>query len=375
MANEQDLRGWVSEYYGKVLAQSADLKTNACACSGGPPAHLKAALSNVHLAVSARFYGCGYPVPLALKGARVLDLGCGSGRDVYLLSQLVGPEGFVHGLDMTAEQLALASTHVDWHMQRFGYSEANVRFHRGYIEELDALPIEPGSLDLIVSNCVVNLSPRKDLVLQQVFKMLKPGGEFYFSDVFCDRRLPEAVASDRLLHAECLGGAMYFADFLDLAKRSGFGDPRTIEAAPITIQNAAIEAKVGAASFRSITVRLFKLEELDTQCEDYGQLVTYKGTIEGAGPLYWLDDHHLFEAGCPERVCRNTAAMLSKTRLAPHFELQGAAETHFGILPCGMTTALERNPVRRKVSFSIEGASGESGDQGSGGCCGSSGCC
>ena len=129
----------VKDYYGKVLKSSQDLKSSACCGGGGMPAHLEALLANVHEEVRNRYYGCGIVVPQDLRGARVLDLGSGSGRDVYLISQLVGPNGEVVGVDMTDEQLAVAESHIDWHMRALGYPTRNVRFLNGYIEKLSEL--------------------------------------------------------------------------------------------------------------------------------------------------------------------------------------------------------------------------------------------
>ncbi len=332
-----DVHAWVSDYYGNILKKSEDLATNACCAIDAPPAHIATALTHVHPDVLARFYGCGYPVPEAVEGARVVDLGCGTGRDVYLLAQLVGERGHVHGVDMTEAQLAVARDTQDWHRERFGHAESNVTLHQGYIEDLSFLP--DNSVDLVVSNCVVNLSPRKDLVLKEVFRILAPGGEFYLSDVFCDRRLPDDVAHDPLLHSECLGGALYGFDFETLAKQVGFRDVRAVERGAITIQNAEIERKVGAARFESVTVRLFKLPNLDARCEDYGQIAVYRKEMPGVGPLYRLDEHHLFELGRPERVCSNTAMMLADTRLAPYFEVVGDTSVHYGAFDCSATMA------------------------------------
>lgn len=151
-------------------------------------------------------------------GETLLDLGRGSGRDVYLLSRLVGEGGEVVGVDMTAEQLGIAERHRDYHRERFGYKRSNVRFLEGRIEHLDALGLEPGGFDLIVSNCVINLSPDKSAVLAQAFSLLKPGGELYFSDVYADRRVPAELAADPILYGECLAGALYWNDFLHLAR-------------------------------------------------------------------------------------------------------------------------------------------------------------
>jgi ubiquinone/menaquinone biosynthesis C-methylase UbiE len=286
-----------------------------------------------------RFYGCGFPIPQAVLGTTVLDLGCGTGRDVYVLSQLVGPNGHVHGIDMTEEQLAVGRSVAGWHVERFGYSRPNVSFHLGFIEDLATAGIGDETCDVVVSNCVVNLSPRKELVLAEALRVLRPGGELYISDVFADRRLPVEVTRDSLLYAECLGGALYQADFVTLAKRAGFLDPRVVSETAISIQDEEILGKVGAAQFASVTYRLFKLEGLDAQCEDYGQSARYLGGIEGAEPVFWLDDHHAFERGRPERVCANTAAMLSGTRFARHFEIAGGSDVHFGAFPCGPTMA------------------------------------
>lgn len=333
-----DLRDHLRRYYGEHLTHSGDLATNACCASGAPPSFLLGPLSRIDASVTDRFYGCGFPIPTGLRDAHVVDLGCGTGRDVYLLSQLVGAAGFVHGVDMTEAQLAVGRAAVDLHTDRFGFPSPNVAFHEAFIEDLSPLGLAPGSQDVIVSNCVINLSPHKDRVLAEAFRLLKDGGELYVSDVVCDRRLPADVSADPLLHAECLGGALYVHDFLDLARRTGFLDPRTVRRAPITINHPEIEARVGAARFESLTVRLFKLPGLAPRCEDHGQVATYLGGMPEAPAVFWLDDHHAFEAGRPERVCSNTAAMLAQTRFARWFHVT-AEGPHFGEFPCGPTMA------------------------------------
>jgi hypothetical protein len=183
----------VQHYYGKVLKKTDDLKTNACVTTAPPPVFLQRALSKIHPSVLEKYYGCGLIAPDLLTGdfsgflhfhmnknsplgLRILDLGCGSGRDCYVLSQLVGESGSVAGVDMTVEQLAPALASVDYHRATFGYDTANTTFHVGYIERLDEIKgLERGSFDLIVSNCVVNLSPDKESVLTQAYEMLKPG--------------------------------------------------------------------------------------------------------------------------------------------------------------------------------------------------------
>lgn len=325
----------VREYYGKTLASSSDLQTNAC-CDQLPPDWLRPLLASLHDEVTSRYYGCGLVAPAQLDGARVLDLGCGSGRDVYVLSALVGERGTVVGVDMTPEQLAVARRHQDWHRDKFGHAQSNVSFVDGEIEKLDQLGLDDNSFDVVVSNCVVNLSNDKARVLRQVWRVLRQGGELYFSDVYADRRLDPALAQDPVLHGECLAGALYWHDFLDLAKACGFADPRLVESRPITVNNAEIQARLGAARFYSATYRLFKLDGLETACEDYGQAVIYRGTIERHPHAFLLDGHHLFETGKVAAVCGNTWRMLADTRFAAHFDFIGDFSRHFGIFPdCG----------------------------------------
>ena len=171
-----DIQEKVKDYYGSVLETSEDLKTSACCVGEAPPRHIQDLLKNVHETVQAKFYGCGTPLPVIKEGAVVLDLGCGTGRDVYVLSQIVGAKGRVIGVDMTDEQLNVASEYIDWHMEKFGFTKPNVEFKKGYIEDLKTIGIEDNSVDLVVSNCVINLSDDKPAVFSEIARVLKPGG-------------------------------------------------------------------------------------------------------------------------------------------------------------------------------------------------------
>lgn len=324
----------VKDYYGKQLQSSDDLKTSACCDASQVPDWLKPLLARIHPEVSSRYYGCGLVCPSLLEGCRILDLGSGSGRDVYALAQLVGARGQVVGVDMTEEQLAVAESYRAYHAEAFGFD--NVMFKQGYIEKLDELGLESGSFDVIVSNCVINLSPDKDAVLREVHRLLKPGGEFYFSDVYADRRVPDEVRNDPVLYGECLGGALYWNDFLRLAHRHGFADPRLVESRPLDITDSKLSSRAGNLRFYSATYRLFKLDGLESACEDYGQAVIYLGTIPDHAHRFVLDGHHDIEAGRIFPVCGNTWRMLHETRFREHFEFIGDFSRHYGIFPgCG----------------------------------------
>lgn len=327
----------VKKYYGEILQTSDDLQTDACCTVGETPDYLKPLFTNIHPDVSSRYYGCGLIAPLALEGATVLDLGSGSGQDAYVLSQLVGPSGRVVGVDMTPNQLAVARGAADWHAEKFGF--ANVDFIEADIEALDKTDLEPGSFDIIVSNCVINLVADKARVFRAVHSLLKPGGEMYFSDVYADRRLPDGLRDDPIAQGECLGGALYWNDFLTITRQSGFTDARLVTHRPLAINNPALRNRLAPAEFHSATYRLFKIDGLEPSCEDYGQAVIYRGGVANSEGIFTLDSHHMIEKGRVFAVCGNTYRMLSESRFAKFFDFIGDWSTHYGIFPgCGVAS-------------------------------------
>src|SRR5215831_14277576 len=159
--------------------------------------------------------GCGNPTALAeLKaGETVLDLGSGGGIDALLSAKRVGPTGKVYGLDMTDEMLTLAREN-----QRKAGAE-NVEFLKGEIEHI---PLPDNTVDVIISNCVINLSGDKDQVLREAFRVLKPGGRFAVSDVVTKGDVPEEVRKSMLLWAGCIAGALKDSDYLSKLAAAGF---------------------------------------------------------------------------------------------------------------------------------------------------------
>lgn len=317
------------EYYGEVLSSSDDLKTTACCTLDMIPKRVRETLPFIMDEIKDKYYGCGSPMPLILENQTMLDLGCGSGRDVYILSKLAGQGGFAYGIDMTENQINVAKKYQKDQTKRFEYDEPNTSFIHDYIENIDK-HFGHNSIDIVTSNCVINLLKDKKSILKKVYNILKQGGEFYFSDVYSNRRLPKHVKEDKVLHGECLGGALYANDFVRFAIEAGFVEPRLVSSKEIEITDENIKKLVGKTKFYSLTYRLWKIDGLDSVCEDYGQFAIYKGGIEHSEDEFQLDNNHLFEINRPEHVCKNTADMLSKTRYKPYFEIIGNTDIHFG---------------------------------------------
>lgn len=341
--NDFDVINNVKEYYGKVLKNSDDLKTGACCSIDSIPDYIKEVLPLINDEIKDRYYGCGSPIPLLMKGLRVLDVGCGTGRDSYIMSKLAGDKGFVYGIDMTKNQLDIAKKYIEEQTTKYGYKEANVEF---ILDNIENIPehIAEQSLDLVTSNCVLNLLEDKGIILKQIYRVLREGGEFYFSDIYSDRRIPRKIKEHKVLYGECMGGALYYNDFKRLALEAGFTDPRVVDERPIAIDNKELELLVGNIKFISTTYRLWKIGGLENRCEDYGHMAIYKGGVPEAPFSFRLDKDHVFEKNKPERVCGNTALMLKETRFRKYFKIIGDFKEHFGeFKECGNSGETEDN--------------------------------
>src|ERR1700679_394548 len=223
--SEQDIRETVRERYAEAAKRS---QSGGSSCCGASPASYccDPITSNLYDASQAgqipeealkASLGCGNPTALAQlnPGETVLDLGSGGGIDVLLSAKRVGPTGKVYGLDMTDEMLALARDN-----QRKSGIE-NVEFLKGEIEHI---PLPDNSMDVVISNCVINLSADKDRVLREAFRVLKPGGRFAVSDVVVRGEVPEAVRKSMLLWVGCIAGALEESDYIVKLKGAGFVD-------------------------------------------------------------------------------------------------------------------------------------------------------
>ncbi|XP_032622782.1 arsenite methyltransferase isoform X2 [Chelonoidis abingdonii] len=253
------------------------------------------------------YYGCGLVIPQCLETCWILGLGSGSGRDCYMLSKLVGEKGHVTGIDMTDAQVEVAKKHIDYHMKKFGYQVPNVDFIHGYMEKLGDAGLKDESYDIVISNCVINLSPDKRAVLQEAYRVLKAGGEMYFSDVYASCDLPEDIRKHRVLWGECLGGALWWKDLYRIAEEVGFCPPRLVTASRITINNKELESVIGDCQFVSATFRLFKVPRKGAaeRCQ-----VIYNGRVTGHEEELEFDANFTFKVqGSPPGVVNHHASV------------------------------------------------------------------
>lgn len=376
----------VREYYGKDLTGTEDLATSACLVGGETDVLTRRALANVHPEVLSKFYGCGSPMPPLLGGCSVLDLGCGTGRDCYVAAQLVGSAGRVIGVDMTPEQLEVARRTLPWHMEKFGRTKAsescggkgsrksdgdrgtNVEFLQGNIEDLS--PVADGSVDVVISNCVINLARDKRAVLREVARVLSCGGELYFSDIFADRRLPEEALKDKLLLGECLAGAMDHALFAELMADVGLASYAVVSSRPVDVQPELV-ARLGGAHFTSETVRAVKLPQGTTHDDKKSYKVVYRGGLLGQEHAFKWSQSLQFPIGEPIAVDPAVARSIQVSRYAGMLMISEISEDEAAHLQRRVAAMPLQSDSTAKGDGCCPPASGEpSANKGKcGGCC------
>jgi ubiquinone/menaquinone biosynthesis C-methylase UbiE len=229
---EKQIKATVKELYGQIAAQHTSCcqppeEASSCCCGDDTEDISNASLlySREELAAISTdipSLGCGNPIALSelKKGETVLDLGSGGGLDCFLAAKNVGPKGTVIGLDMTPEMIKLAR------MNAAKMGVKNVEFRQG---EMEKMPVDSESIDVIISNCVINLSPDKDAVFKEAFRVLKPGGRLCVSDMVTHGELPEEVRQDMSQWACCIGGAIDEKAYLQKIREAGFQKPKVAE--------------------------------------------------------------------------------------------------------------------------------------------------
>jgi arsenite methyltransferase len=260
--NSDEIKEAVRELYGDIARQ------HECSCSA-PPSEVDSGCCSSCASETSRaqtFYsaeelesiaadipslGCGNPIALAelKENEAVIDLGSGGGLDCFLAAQRVGPQGKVIGLDMTPDMIDLARANAE------KLSMNNVEFRLG---EMEHMPVESNSADVVISNCVINLSPAKDAVFGEVFRVLKPGGRLCVSDIVTHGELPESVRESLVQWAGCVAGALKEEDYLEKIRQAGFVQLEKEEAKVDPYKEEA--AHNLGASIASIAVKAFKPE-------------------------------------------------------------------------------------------------------------------
>ncbi|PTY03709.1 arsenite S-adenosylmethyltransferase [Opitutaceae bacterium EW11] len=228
LPDPETIKETVRRHYGAIAAAHDASKASSCCgkpqaprcgCSTADAQARTAGYSDQELSAvpdgANLGLGCGNPVAIASlqKGQTVLDLGSGAGFDAFLAARAVGPEGRVIGVDMTAEMLAKARANA----KRGGYSQVEFR-----LGEIEALPVADNTVDVILSNCVINLCPDKRPVYREAFRVLKPGGRIAVSDVVAKTELPDDIKANLELHSGCLSGATVVTELQKILEEAGF---------------------------------------------------------------------------------------------------------------------------------------------------------
>jgi arsenite methyltransferase len=250
---EKKIKEVVKGRYAQIAKQDQE---NCCpSCARGASSLLQAEVNEYlredlgHIPEEAIMgLGCGNPAALAdLKaGEVVLDLGSGAGVDVFLAANKVGPTGKAIGIDMTKEMVDKARGIARSH----GYR--NTEFRLG---EMEKLPVRDESVDAIISNCVINLSPDKSKVFQEAYRVLKPKGRLIVSDIVSEGALPDEIKCDPEAWACCIAGALEQREYLEKIKKAGFGDVKVVASREFYIENKANQTK---EKLLSITVKAYK---------------------------------------------------------------------------------------------------------------------
>jgi arsenite methyltransferase len=371
----------VSDRYAKAASTGEQM----CCPTSYDMAHLTTFIPEEVLKIS---YGCGTPAGLKTvqAGETVLDIGSGGGIDCFEASRLVGPTGYVIGVDMTDTMLEIARKNSAVVATNLGYPASNVEFRKGLA---DAMPVDDGTIDLIISNCVINLAPDKRKVFREMYRVAKPGGRFTISDIVSDQPVPQYLVHDTQKWGDCLSGALTLTAYMNGITTAGFLGLHLVKCSPWKI--------IDGIHFFSVTLTGYKLPaaaphssiRYATLCGPFSRLVDERGTTYQRGipqsirpedtillgrppftdhiiltdepleldhrdprwvailpaeaPCTWQghyallagpfvevtdDDHHVYRRGEPLEICSKTVAVLAAERYKPHFVILNRAGDH-----------------------------------------------
>ncbi|MGD9853145.1 MAG: methyltransferase domain-containing protein [Nitrospirales bacterium] len=383
----------VSQRYAEAVTNGEQM----CCPTGYDHEDLRKFIPEAVLKVS---YGCGTPVGLSTvqPGEVVLDIGSGGGIDCFEASRRVGQTGKVIGIDMTDEMLELARTHAPTVATNLGYPASNVDFRKG---EADSMPVEANSVDLIISNCVINLAPDKNTVFQEMFRVIRPGGRFTISDIVADQPIPNYMIHDTRKWGDCLSGALTIQAYWGGLRQAGFRGLHQVTVIPwrvidgihflsvtLTGYKTPVSSEPMNPTFATLlgpfsqvtdedgrTFHRGHQQQIDEKTLALLSLPSYKGCFsltaqpttipeqdsrlvsvkpENA-PCVWEghfailmgpflegqdDDHHTFYSGAPLEICSKTLKVLSDPSYQPFFGLINRAKESLNADPviCGTTS-------------------------------------
>jgi SAM-dependent methyltransferase len=289
----------VSDRYAKAASMGEQM----CCPTSYDMGYLKTFIPEEVLNLS---YGCGTPAGLETvsAGETVLDIGSGGGIDCFEASRLVGPSGYVIGIDMTDVMLEIARRNAPIVAAHLGYASLNVEFRKGMADEM---PVDDNMIDLIISNCVINLVPDKHKVFREMFRVAKPGGRFTISDIVADQPVPQYLVHDVEKWGDCLSGALTLADYIAGMVEAGFLGIHLIKFSPWQV--------IDGIHFFSVTLTGYKLPAAGPVSD-----VRY-ATLRGPFSRVVDERGTRYQRGIPQLIGPDLAFLLGQRPLAPYFVL------------------------------------------------------
>ncbi len=375
----------ITQKVSNRYAKAASTGEQMCCPTSYDMGHLKTFIPEEVLKIS---YGCGTPAGLKTvrAGETVLDIGSGGGIDCFEASRLVGPTGRVIGIDMTDTMLEIARKHATMVAANLGYATSNVEFRKGLA---DAMPVDDRTIDLIISNCVINLAPDKRKVFREMYRVAKPGGRFTISDIVSDQTVPQYLVHDTQKWGDCLSGALTLTDYMNGMTEAGFRAIHLVKFSPwrgidgiqffsVTLTGYKLPPIPTASIARYATLRGPFTQLVDEQgmtyqrgtpqsitpekaqllntppFADYFLLTTepiqldnhdprWSAVLPADTPCTWRghyallagpfveaadDDHHVYRRGEPLEICSKTVAVLEAKGYQPHFVILNRAGEH-----------------------------------------------
>ena len=294
-----DITQKVSERYAKAASTGEEM----CCPTSYDMGHLTTFIPEAVLKIS---YGCGTPAGLRTvqAGETVLDIGSGGGIDCFEASRLVGPTGRVIGIDMTDTMLEIARKNAAVVATNLGYPASNVEFRKGLA---DAMPVQDGTIDLIISNCVINLAPDKRKVFQEMYRVAKSGGRFTISDIVSDQTVPQYLVHDAQKWGDCLSGALTLTDYMSGMTAAGFLGIHLVKSSPWHV--------IDGIHFFSVTLTGYKLPLAPTTSS-----VQY-ATLRGPFSRVVVEGGATYRRGIPQPITSDETLLLSTAAFAEHFLL------------------------------------------------------